>query len=175
MGGRQVPIFYVSPTQINAMVPNEQPVGVSTQVLVHRGNLFGTPVFIDIAATDPGVLQYGQQEAIAVDVNGNLIGPSNPAHAGNVLVMYCLGLGAVTQAVADGAAAPSSPLAIVVNPVTLTVGTQTANVLFAGLTPDLAGLYQVNFVVPQGTAAGEVPVIVSVGGQFSVAVNLAVQ
>ena len=103
-----------------------------------------------------------------MDVKGNLIGPSNPAHAGDVLVMYCLGLGAVTPAVADGTAAPSNPPASTVITVTVRVATQTANVIFAGLTPTLAVLYQIDFYVPQGTPTGdEVPVTLSTGGQTS--------
>ena len=103
-----------------------------------------------------------------MDVKGNLIGPSNPAHAGDVLVMYCLGLGAVTPAVADGTAAPSNPPASTVITVTVRVATQTANVIFAGLTPTLAVLYQIDLYVPQGTPTGdEVPVTLSTGGQTS--------
>jgi uncharacterized protein (TIGR03437 family) len=131
---------------------------------------------VDVAATQPGVLQYGQQEAIAVDLSGNLNGPSNPARAGDILVLYCVGLGAVSPALTDGAAAPSNPPAATVNPVTVTVGSQTAKVLFAGLTPTLAGLYQIDFYVPQGTAAGDrVPVTVATGGQNSAVVNLSVR
>jgi uncharacterized protein (TIGR03437 family) len=53
------------------------------------------------------------------------------------------------------------------------VGNQTANVGFAGLTPGLAGLYQINLVVPAGTGTGDqVPVTLSIGGQMSAAVNL---
>jgi uncharacterized protein (TIGR03437 family) len=90
--------------------------------------------------------------------------------------MYCLGLGAVAPAVTDGAAAPSNPPASTVNPVTVTVGTQTANVIFAGLTPTLAALYQIDFYVPQGTPAGDqVPVTLATGGQTGAAVHLSVR
>jgi uncharacterized protein (TIGR03437 family) len=177
LGNLQLPLFFTSAGQLNAVVPYETPVNTSLQIVVQRENTYNaTAVSVDLAATQPGVLQYGQQQAIAVDVNGNLIGPSNPAHAGDVLVLYCLGLGAVTPAVADGAAAPSNPPASTVNPVTVTVGTQTANVFFAGLTPTLAGLYQIDFYVPQGTPTGDqVPVTLAVGGQTSAAVNLSVR
>jgi uncharacterized protein (TIGR03437 family) len=176
LGDMQLPLFFTSAGQVNAVVPYGATVNTNLQLLVQRDNTYATPVYVDIAATQPAVLQYEQQQAIAVDVKGNLIGPTNPAHAGDVLVMYCLGLGAVTPAVADGAAAPSNPPANTVNPVTVTVGTQTANVLFAGLTPTLAGLYQIDFYVPQGTPAGDqVPVTLSTGGQTSAAVNLSVR
>jgi uncharacterized protein (TIGR03437 family) len=176
LGNSQLPLFFTSAGQVNAAVPYETTVNTNLQLLVQRDNTYATPVYVDVAATQPGALQYGQQEAIAVDANGNLIGPSNPTHAGDVLVMYCLGLGAVTPAVADGAAAPSNPPASTVNPVTVTVGSQTANVFFAGLTPTLAGLYQIDFYVPQGTPTGDqVPVTLSTGGQTSAAVNLSVR
>jgi uncharacterized protein (TIGR03437 family) len=49
-------------------------------------------------------------------------------------------------------------------------------VFFAGLTPALAGLYQIDFYVPQGTPTGDqVPVTLSTGGQTSAAVNLNLQ
>lgn len=182
LGDQALPLFYTNsgsstnPAQLNALVPYETPVNTSLQLLVQRDNTYATPVYVDVAAAQPGVLEYGNQEAVAVDVNGNLIGPLNPAHAGDLLTMYCLGLGAVTPAVADGAAAPSNPPASTVNTVTVTVGGQTANLIFAGLTPTLAGLYQIDLYVPQNSGTGDqVPVAVSTGGQTSVTVNLSVQ
>jgi len=51
-----------------------------------------------------------------------------------------------------------------------------AQVAFSGLTPGFAGLYQVNAVVPSGIAAGDtVPVVLSVAGQTSPAVTMAVR
>ncbi len=179
LGDLTLPLFYTNngaTSQLNALVPYETPLNTNQQLLVQRDNTYATPVYVDVAAAQPGVLEYGNQEAVAVDMNGNLIGPSNPAHAGDLLTMYCLGLGAVSPAVADGAAAPSNPPASTANTVTVTVGGQTANVYFAGLTPTLAGLYQIDFYVPQNSGTGDqVPVVLSTAGQTSVAVNLSVR
>ncbi len=179
LGDLPLPLFYTnngSTSQLNALVPYETPLNTNLQLLVQRDNTYATPVYVDVAAAQPGVLQYGNTEAVAVDLNGNLIGPSNPAHAGDLLTMYCLGLGAVAPAVADGAAAPSNPPASTVNTVTVTVGGQSANVIFSGLTPTLAGLYQINFYVPPNAGTGDqVPVVLAMAGQTSVAVNLSVQ
>ena len=65
-------------------------------------------------------------------------------------------------------ASPSNPLASVVNAPTVTVGQIPATVQFAGLTPGYVGLYQINFQVPAGLAAGEREVDVT---QNSVAAN----
>jgi uncharacterized protein (TIGR03437 family) len=179
LGDLLLPLLHTSAGQtgqVNAVIPYGAAVNTHLQLLVQRDNTYATPVYVDVAAAQPAVLQYGQQQAVAVDANGNLIGPSNPAQAGDTLVLYCLGLGAATPAIADGAAAPSSPVASVVNPVTVTVGSQTVNVMSTELTPTLAGVYQIRFSAPQGTPAGDqVPITLTVAGHTSAAVNLSVR
>ena len=77
----------------------------------------------------------------------------------------------------EGQPAPATlPLSQTVNPVTVAIGGQTAQVLFKGLTPGYAGLYQINAVVPGGITTGDaVPVVVSVAGQNSPVVTMAVR
>jgi uncharacterized protein (TIGR03437 family) len=60
-------------------------------LLVQRENSYANVVRLNVAAVQPEVFQYGMQQGIAVDLMGNLIGPSNPAHAGEALVVYCAG------------------------------------------------------------------------------------
>jgi uncharacterized protein (TIGR03437 family) len=49
-------------------------------------------------------------------------------------------------------------------------------VSFSGLAPGYVGLYQVNALVPEGSAVGSaVPVTISIGGVSSNAVTIAVQ
>ena len=75
-----------------------------------------------------------------------------------------------------GAAAPTSPLSTTVNPVSVTIGGMPAQVMFQGLAPGFAGLYQVNAVVPSGIPpASTVPVTLTVAGQTSSPVTMAVQ
>jgi uncharacterized protein (TIGR03437 family) len=60
--------------------------------------------------------------------------------------------------------------------VSVTIGAQPAQVLFAGLAPGFAGLYQVNAVVPPGITPGaKVPVILTTAGFSSAPVTVAVQ
>ena len=101
---------------------------------------------------------------------------SHPAAAGDVLVIYCTGLGEVSPALTAGMPAPLDHLSQTVNPVTVTIGGVPAPVAFAGLTPGFAGLYQVNAVVPKGVASGSA-VVVALGeaGQVSAAVTMAVK
>jgi uncharacterized protein (TIGR03437 family) len=58
---------------------------------------------------------------------------------------------------------------------TVTVGGQNAEILFSGLAPGSAGLYQVNARVPSGVAAGSsVPLQIQVGSAASNTVTIAV-
>ena len=100
----------------------------------------------------------------------------NPVKAGDVVVIYAAGLGAVTPSVEAGQAAPRSPLAQTANGVSLTIGGRPAQVQFAGLTPDSTGLYQVNALVPDGVTPGDtVQVLLTVAGQPSPQVTIAVR
>ena len=82
--------------------------------------------------------------------------------------MFCTGEGQTNPAGVDGQLAntvyPKPKL-----PVEVTIGGQTAQVVYAGAAPTLvAGLMQINAQVPAGIAAGSaIPVIVKVGNASS--------
>jgi uncharacterized protein (TIGR03437 family) len=174
IGGRNVPLFYASATQVNAQIPldvtpNSSP-SASFTVTVAGSSAFTAPQTLTIAPASPGIF-LTQGQGVIQDANGVLISSSNPASAGQVVVIYTTGLGAVDQSVALGAPAPGSPPANVTTPVQVTIGGQSGTVQFAGLTPGLVGLYQVNVVVPAGVTPGSaVPVVIV---QNNVSSNLA--
>ncbi len=100
---------------------------------------------------------------------------ANPGTAGDYIVIYCTGLGEVSPPVKAGTAAPLDHVTQTVNPVSVTIGGVPAQVMFAGLNPGFAGLYQVNAVVPQGVAPGSaVTVSLAEAGQLSPPVTMAV-
>jgi adhesin/invasin len=135
-----------------------------------------------VAEAQPAVFSQNQSgqgagAIVVIKANGDefLNTPAAPANVGDALAIYGSGLGAVTPPVQAGAAAPL-PAAQTNNPVTVTIGGQNAQVLFAGLAPGYAGLYQVNVVVPPGIAPGaSVPVVLSVAGASSPPVTVAIQ
>jgi trimeric autotransporter adhesin len=178
-----LPLYYVSQTQVNAMVPYEVNVNTSLQLLVQRGTTFSLPVQVNMAQAQPAVFSSGGVPGSAglifvFPVGGgppHLASPSAPAHAGDTIVLYCTGLGAVNPVVTDGAA-PGKQLSNTVAAAQLTVGGQSAHVSFAGLTPGFAGLYQVNAVVPSGTGTGaKVSVTLAIDGQTSPPITLAIE
>jgi uncharacterized protein (TIGR03437 family) len=81
----------------------------------------------------------------------------------------------VEQQIATGAASPGSSPDKVSNALTVTIGGKAATVLFAGLTPTYAGLYQVNVAVPPGIQPGaSVPVVLTMGPLSSPPVTIAI-
>jgi adhesin/invasin len=93
--------------------------------------------------------------------------PSNPAKAGSTIVAYLSGSGPVSPAVADGAATPLDPLVSATSQSSATIGSSTAQVAFAGLTPGFVGLVQVNIVVPSDLATGDYPLAITIGNETS--------
>jgi uncharacterized protein (TIGR03437 family) len=85
---------------------------------------------------------------------------ADPAIAGETVLIYCTGLGAVSSPSADGAA--GSGQKTVVEP-TVTIGGANATVSFSGLASGLVGLYQVNAVVRSGLASGNRLVVITMG------------
>lgn len=160
-------ISFVSPTQVNVWVPWELQGQSSVQMKVNVDEgLWGNVVTVPLSSASPGFFLSGNT-AIAQDTSANLITSSNPAVRGQTIVIYCNGLGAVTNQPASGQPAPSNPLAQTTTLPVVTIGGQQAQVTFSGLTPGFVGLYQVNVVVPAGIGTGNQPITIAIAGQTS--------
>jgi len=183
IAGRPLPLLFTSDLQVNAMIPYDLTTGVTHQMLIQRQRSISLPEPVVIAPAQPAIFtkeRTGKGQAIAVGVAPDgaqyLVEQDSPLQEGHAVVLYCAGVGPVSPSVPEGAAAPLEPLSQTSNPVTLTIGGAEATVLFAGLAPGFARLYQVNALVPAGIEKGpEVPVILSLAGQPSPLVTLPVQ
>lgn len=159
MAGRLLPLYYVSPGQINAQVPFDINVNTSMQIYIQKGTTASQPISVDVAPAQPAIFAI----------------QGSPATAGNVIQIYASGLGVVNPPIAAGAV-PGSTLSTTVNQVQVTIANTDAPVLFAGLAPGFVGLYQVNVMVPSGVTPGNsIPLTLSVGGQTGPSANIAVQ
>jgi uncharacterized protein (TIGR03437 family) len=177
VNGVLAPISYVSQNQINALVPYSTSGGFATFQVINNG-VASNPVTLYQSATAPGVFtstqggfKPGLGQAAAQHVNFSAVTQSNPAKVGETLQLYVTGLGSVTPAVDDGFAAPGNPPSTVDADVGVFVDGVAAQVTFKGLTPGLAGLYQVNFVVPN-VASGLVYLAISTPDAFTTLAKL---
>ena len=180
LGGQPIPLYFTSDGQINALVPYGMTTNATSQILVTHDNAYSTPRPVTLADGGPGIFLNTQGGGIAVGVKPDgtqyLVGPSTPTTAGDALVIYCAGLGNVNQPVDAGSVSPGSPLAMASSSVTVTIEGISAQVLYAGLAPGFAGLYQVNVVVPSGvTTNAAAPLVITAAGQSSPPAPIAVQ
>jgi uncharacterized protein (TIGR03437 family) len=163
VNGVAIPLFFVSAGQINAQMP----FGVSgtAQVRVRTGAGVSGAAAVTVAASAPRMFTRtmdGKGDPILVhSADWSLVSAASPAVAGEYLILFLTGLGAVAPAVGAGVAGgdngANGPLNQV-SGVTVTYGGAAATVVFAGLAPGFVGLYQINFQVPAGAAGGTVVV-----------------
>ena len=181
MAGNALPLYFASNGQINAVVSAGINTNTNQQILVQRGNTLSVPISVDVGPAEPAVFGYPlpgdppNQGAITNAVTNVVAQPASPVTAGDIIAIFCTGLGAVDQPVPDGGGAPSPPANTLAVP-TVSIGGASAKVTFSGLSPGLVALYQIDAIVPAGITAGsQVPVVVSVGGQAGPAVTIAVK
>jgi virginiamycin B lyase len=190
MDGTPVPLFFVSPLQINFQVPWQLIASSTATLAVTTAFGASTSITVNLSAAAPGIFTFNTansatQGAIQIANTITYVAPvgavpgatSRPATTGDILTIFCSGLGAVSNTPGSGSGAGSgSSLSNVVAQVSVTIGGQTAPFLFAGLSPGFVGLYQVNVQFPTGVAPGNaVPVIVTTAGLKSNTATIAVQ
>jgi len=169
-------IYYVSPYQINFLVPAILPPGPSTVQVVLDGHA-GPKVEIQLAAASPALFQLDAHNAVAIRPDGSVIRPEAPAKPGEILLLYATGLGETMPPVPYGQLFYSAaPLERLGEFELLLDGVKTNGaVAYAGIAPGFAGLYQINVIVPESVKANP-EIRIGFGKQLSVAgVHLPVQ
>jgi uncharacterized protein (TIGR03437 family) len=145
-------VYFVSPNQVNVLI---SPYLIPGPVTVQLGNngLYGPAIQIVLTKAAPVLFQSDSTTVIATHGNGPLVTAAAPAQAGEVVVLYATGLG------------PTAPPAIA-NEIPLSAASiadrggfrlllngsdvDPSLVLYAGVTPGFAGLFQINLRLPDG-------------------------
>jgi uncharacterized protein (TIGR03437 family) len=190
LGGVALPLVFVTPIQVNALVPAAALqlylTAPAQPLTVTRDNTVSlqTPQ-VSLTSVQPGIFQvpttqYPMQGAVLNNATGTLAAPagvtsnSAPAAVGSYIQIYCNGLGPVTNPPADGQQALQNPLSRTVTMPQVFIGGQSASVIFSGLAPGFVSLYQINVQVPNVASGDEVPVYVQLGTSSNT-VTIAVQ
>jgi uncharacterized protein (TIGR03437 family) len=183
IGELPVRMFMTSCGQLNVQIPWEVQAQTQFPLTVTAGGLISTQQPVTIASFAPGIFSLNQlgtgQGAVEIAPTAQLAAPAplgSPVARGQYVAIFCTGLGPVSNQPANGLPGLSSPLSETLTLPVVMIGNVQAQVTYSGLAPGFAGLYQVNAVVPAGTASGNaVPLVISIGGVQSNAVTIAVQ
>lgn len=143
-------LYFVSPSQINFLVPSALTPGTATVVVTMNGHA-GPAVTVDIAPAAPAFFQFNAQEVAAAHADGTPVSDDQPARPGEIVVLYATGLGQTAPPVVYAELATKA--ASIQNQVGLQIlvgGSQVdaKAVYYAGLAPGFAGLYQINLQLP---------------------------
>jgi uncharacterized protein (TIGR03437 family) len=179
VNGAPAPLFAVDNVngqqQINFQVPWEVAGKPTAMIAVTNNTVTGPVVSVPVLDAQPAIFDYSVGSEIfgaILHANFQLADTGHPAKAGEVVLIYCTGLGAVASPPADGSAGDGQ--VTTVKP-SVTMGGTAAPVSFSGLAPGFVGLYQVNAQVPAGLSAGNQAVLIKMGGASSNSVLLPIQ
>jgi uncharacterized protein (TIGR03437 family) len=157
--GYPAKLYFVSPTQINLMVPVAVlPPGTTAKrvaVVVHTPRGESPAAIVDVTPTAVGVFTQnasGSGPAVAVNTNPDgsisLNTAETPVRPGGYLTIYATGLGATSPPLPEEGIAPFDPLAVAQTRPVVLLDVVTVPVLYAGRAPGFAGLDQINVQVP---------------------------
>jgi uncharacterized protein (TIGR03437 family) len=178
INGKSAFVAYISREQINVLAPDDTAQG-PVSVVVTNDNEISAPFTAQLQPAAPGMFQLGatsyaiatRYPDYAVIGNPAVVPGTVPAKPGDILTLWCTGLGPTQPPATAGKVVTAS--AQTSSPVTVTVGNTAVNVLWAGTSSNYFGLYQINIQLPQSIGSGDQPVVATVAGfQSPTAVNL---
>jgi uncharacterized protein (TIGR03437 family) len=159
-----IPIF-VSPNVVNAILPDNTPVGAAGVYITYNGQASAAVPF-QVVANSFGIFSVnsnGWGAGVITGTNYQLYSASAPATPGETAVIWGTGLGASPG---DTGTAPPQQIDMPNLPLSVYVGTQAATVSYRGRAA-FTGEDQINFVIPSGITGCYVPVAVEIGNIVS--------
>lgn len=187
VNGAAAPVLTSGATEVTFQVPFNLSGSTATiQVTSNQSGstLSSAAVTVPVAPVAPGLFSKdGSGTGIGYYMDSSLSTPfptpSPAVNLGDTVVLYGTGFGATNPAVATGVPGPAGGAAATAV-VTLTINNQSVPVSFGGLGSGTVGYDEVIFTVPStltvpvGSVTASFPMVVTVGGVASHAVNLIV-
>jgi uncharacterized protein (TIGR03437 family) len=173
--GIPVPVTYASNTQVNAIVPYEMAGRFTATLLVRFLGQTSNALSATVVAAHPGVFtanSTGSGPAAIINQNQSFNSPGNPARPGEAITLFITGEGQTSPPGVTGrittisATPPLTPTPLL--PVGVLIDGQPANVFFFGEVPNfVAGIAQINLFIPANARAGDLSLVVNIGGRAS--------
>lgn len=170
IGTRLLPLLFVSPEQINFVVPSDLEEGTyPVSVGWDRNPEVNTQM--RVARNAPGLFQKAFRES------GEEITPLAPAKGGDLVVMYGTGFGPYQRSAIEGFPLPAQPAYPLLDTVQVLIGETAVDAIWAGGAPGQIGTALVRFELPAELTPvdGALSLRVRINGRVSNTVSLKVQ
>jgi uncharacterized protein (TIGR03437 family) len=173
IANRAAAIVSVEPYVVVAQVPTDTPTGMQPLYVIAPGTsnsmVNSNTVMVNVQGTAPGVffdaiLPEGNRAIAFKASNLSYVLESNPAAAGDALLIPSIGLGPVVPPIATGQAGNNGGTMM---PLEVTIGGRIADRTAAFAVPTMVGVYWITAQVPTGVPAGIQPLVVRSGGMMS--------
>ena len=174
---RLLPLFYVSPEQINALLLSDLAEGEYTLAVRWEGHPEVRATF-RVVRNAPGLFTRpvgNVPYALASHADGALVTVEAPARRGETVTLLGTGFGPYRGQALDGYAIPDSVVLPVADPVKILAGGQQLDPVFAGAASGLVGLVAIRFRVPEAAAAPSLELRAWVNGKESNTVALPIR
>ncbi len=166
--GAPAPMIYARADQVSAVAPFE--IAGTTKVQVESLGIRSSPISIAVVASAPAIFTSdgsGGGPGAIQNEDFSLNASTNPAARGTWIEIWATGGGAMRPAVSDGSLG-APPFAQLSLPVSVRIGGVDAQVMYAGEASGIvAGVLQIDVIVPAGAPSGAVPVEMTIGGVTS--------
>jgi uncharacterized protein (TIGR03437 family) len=178
VANRLLPLFFVSPGQINAELPADLAEGPQTLTVSAQGQPDVHASFT-VVRNAPGLFQQavnGQSLAVALHADGSAVTLDSPAGRGELLTVYGTGFGPTDPVRPVGFAVPQTPPFLLLDAASVLVGDAVLTAENAFAIPGSVAVDAVQFRLGDGApSATNAPLSVSINGQQSNTVLLPVQ
>jgi len=143
-------LYYVSPTQINFVIPSNLLLGQADLTVIREG-VAAPPVQINLLDAAPALFMTGGGMVAATHADGSRVSSDAPARPGETIVVYGTGLGRTIPGQVDGQIPRAAAAMRLLDRLRILLDGQiqpSESIYYAGITPGYPGLYQVNLRLP---------------------------
>jgi uncharacterized protein (TIGR03437 family) len=168
LADRILPLFFVSPEQINAQLPSGLTLGDYT-LIVHWEGHEEVKAGLQVVRNAPGLFTQpvgAIQYALAIHSNGELVTPEEPGRPEETITLFGTGFGPYRGNAPDGFAVPNTLNLPLADPVKILAGDLSLDPVFAGAAQGEIGAVVIRFRIPDG-AASPMELLVTANGKRS--------
>lgn len=165
--GTPAPIVYAGSSATAVQVPYEIAGASSVNIVLTVGTQTAPTWTLPVAATAPGLFTVnftGAGQVVALNADGSVNSPANPAARGSNIMLFATGEGVTNPADTDGiveadnSRVPTATIAVTFNGISATVGSDTS------FPKDVSGVLDLTVTVPTNITQGLSNVVLTAGG-----------